>query len=429
MPAGCGMRRFRIPISQIAVFWGDNGYEKDLAHSNAASFDCVVMASDFELDDNKFKIVDSEINASEGFFEVDVAPGMEGNVIVGVGTSVGGSFTASWSWHLWITDYNPYSCFEFGNDVVGQYRYIYPVPGGYVHRYADDPSNSQAYWGKDANSRQYMMDRNIGSFSGEKYPVDNRGLLYYQYGRKDPFFFEDSYKYLINQSSLTPPSETYDNIKDYGAVKNSVTYPLKMIIGKNRWTEEENYVGKSGTYNTISWNDKHATDGKKSIFDPCPPGFRVPSEDVWNGFLAQGTDNPTTNAYGNSEVIDGNTTYSRGFKPFKDASGLRYWPYDGNDVPEYPIIYYPASGYKEYSALATINYLWTENIVGCTWSETPYSRTSLLVKVWTFQPAVIQSSGYNRGRALPVRCITDQKSVMYPEPEGIDNLYNSEGQW
>lgn len=427
MPAGCGMRRFRIPISQIAAFWGNNGYENDSRHSDAASFDCVIMASDFELDDNKFRIVKSKINASEGFFEVEVAPGMEGNVIIGVGTSVGGSFTASWSWHLWITDYNPYSCFEFGDGIVGQY--VYPVSGGYVHRYADDPSKSPTYWGKDANARQYMMDRNIGSFSDEKFPVDTRGLLYYQYGRKDPFFFEDSYKYLINQSSLTPPSETYNNIKEYGAVKYSVINPLEMIIGNQRWTEEEKYIGKSGTYNTISWNDKHATEGKKSIFDPCPPGFKVPSEDVWNGFLAQGTAYPTTNAYGNSEVIDGNTIYSRGFKSFKDASGLRYWPYDENDVPEYPGIYYPASGYKERNDVTTVNYLWTESLLSCTWSETASSKTSPLVKVWRFGPAVIQNTGMNRACALPVRCITDQTSVMYPEQKGIDNLYNSEGQW
>lgn len=439
MPEGNGKRIFRIPIGQIKIFWTE--YEKSTAHNlSEGVWKSVVLAADFNVPDERFEVSNPVVDNNNAYIEVAVAPGLEGNVVVGV-EKVGQA--VSWSWHLWITDYDPYSCFKFDEAVPGQY--IYPVSGGYVHRYADSPdqlteydpskpakySEEKYYWLLPKNSRQYMMDRNLGALNGEKYPIDNRGLLYYQYGRKDPFFFDGTNK-ITNTDVLSVASINYNNIEGGAAVKYSVENPQTYILKTESpysWTQEEKYVqDENGKMNTIIWNDRKAVHEykditKKSIFDPCPPGFRVPSYQVWKGFTPQGTEGvmnekATTNVFEDSSIpVDGNTTYSRGFMPFLEAQGLRYWPYDENnkEVSEYPYIYIPASGLKERTNLKNINYLWgPDATVKCNlWTDYAAQSNNLGTYSLTISANLLDLSSDNRARAFPVRCITDRSSVLY----------------
>lgn len=437
LPSGNGKRIFRIPIGQIKTFWTE--YESSTEHNLSGNgWKCVVLAADFNILDERFEVFNPIVDNNNPYFEVAVAPELEGNVVVGVKKEGKG---VSWSWHLWITDYDPYSCFEL-EAVPGQY--IYPVFGGYVHRYADSPdllteydsskpekySEEKYYWLLPKNFRQYMMDRNLGALSGEKYPIDNRGLLYYQYGRKDPFFFDGTNK-ITNTDVLSVASINYKNIEG-SAVKYSVENPQTYILKTESpysWTREEKYVqDENGKMNTIIWNDRKAVHEykditKKSIFDPCPPGFRVPSYQVWNGFTPQGTkgvmnEKATTNVFEDSSIpVDGNTTYSRGFMPFLEAQGLRYWPYDENnkEVYEYPYIYIPASGYKERSSLKNINYLWgPDATVKCNlWTDYAVQNNNLSTYSLTISANLLDLISDNRARAFPVRCITDRSSALY----------------
>ena len=171
-------------------------------------------------------------------------------IVVETGNKAGNAVVAMkvngeiyWSWHIWCTDYNP-------NLKEGQQEL-----NGFV-------------W----------MDRNLGATYNkynEEGGIKSKGFLY-QWGRKDLFpptkgwekteSDEDLYNLageIITFSKV--PVEVFNNIPN--SVHNSTSF----------YTSEESwYTNAKGTYrrNDLSlWNSKV---GKKTIFDPCPDGWRVP---------------------------------------------------------------------------------------------------------------------------------------------------------
>nr|MCR5003348.1 hypothetical protein [Bacteroidales bacterium] len=136
-----------------------------------------------------------------------------------------------WSWHLWILD---------GFD---------PVATGQVYT-----GNSKA-----------LMDRNLGALSAAKGDSLANGMLY-QWGRKDPFpglRSKDSGNTAFASSPVVPSK--YVTTSSYiGKVDYTVQYPTTYICG----------IG--GNYN---WNATEPSDlwaSKKTVYDPCPPGWKVP---------------------------------------------------------------------------------------------------------------------------------------------------------
>ena len=125
----------------------------------------------------------------------------------------------------------------------------------------------------------------------------------------------------------------------------------------------------------------------------------------------------TTNVFKDASItVDGNTIYSRGFIPFSDAMGLRYWPYDesNKEVSDYPYIFIPASGYKDYNGLTNKFYLWgPDTAYSSLWTEYAIDNDDQQARVLVTNPNLLGFSSYYRARALPVRCITDRNSELY----------------
>lgn len=410
-PSGDIMRSFRIPIKRVMEFWGD-GTTANYADNDYYSlrqnkpWKCFVLASDFPIDETNFQIIKGEGRSSvDTYFEVAVAPGVRGNVIIGVGYNETDISPVSWSWHLWITDYNPYGAFDLGSGVSG--KYIYPVEKGSVHRYEG------AYW--EDNNDTYIMDRNLGSNVADSYPSDfESGLLYYQFGRKDPFFQSASvYSY------GSPAKVDYTTANENNGVEYSVRNPLAFIMENNgAWTKGNSY--NPSDYNeNIVWNDPNTLsggvrEGKKSLFDPCPPGYRLPSYKIWSDFRHHDNSRPTTNSFSTSyhdTVILDNSKYEYGFRRYATIKGMQYWPYTGEDIPS-QVVYIPASGYLN-QATGNITNRAQESDNGDYWSF-----------LWAEKPKTVnRGGGYTsqdnhmsnnnsmlRARGLPVRCITDNQN-------------------
>jgi hypothetical protein len=152
----------------------------------------------------------------------------QGNAVVAI--KVGS--TIYWSWHIWVTD---------------------------------DPTANA--W---ANNGYTFMGRNLGATSSCK-------GLYYQWGRKDPF------PATMNPGEQQPGSGTFTAVNTsatFGTVANTIKNPNVFIIGdegsKNDW-----YYGDD---NEKLWDNN----GFKTIYDPCPTGWRVPyalteEESPWKG--------------------------------------------------------------------------------------------------------------------------------------------------
>ena len=150
----------------------------------------------------------------------------DGNAIIALNS---GSATL-WSWHLWFCN----------NDKDR------PDSEKNLERY---PDNDGKYVGIQ------MMNRALGAtvsegvdltaFGGANYGLWTDGL-YYQWGRKDPL--------TIGGTTSPGTGASTDN-----AVINPTTY----------YTDWE--VASAG----IGWTDE------KSVNDPCPPGYKVPSNEMW----------------------------------------------------------------------------------------------------------------------------------------------------
>lgn len=158
----------------------------------------------------------------------------EGNAVIAVKDAYG---TILWSWHIWLTDK--------------------PI--------------EQTY----ANNAGIMMDRNLGAISATPGDVGALGLLY-QWGRKDPFLGSSSISSdIVAQSTGIWPSAEWSSSTTgtLGYVtRNPMTF-IKFNAANYDWY----YTGDSSTDDT-RWKSV------KTIYDPCPSGWRVPDggdKGVW----------------------------------------------------------------------------------------------------------------------------------------------------
>lgn len=154
------------------------------------------------------------VNASKAYITVK-ASNTQGNAVVYIKNNSG---TIIWSWHIWVTGYDPNT--------------TNLTAGGYT-------------W----------MDRDLGSlanypqFINGYFNVDSYGL-FYQWGRKDPF----------------PIS---------GASKIDATKNLTFAINN-----PDVFIAMNGddhsSLNAGTWNIG------KTLYDPCPSGWKVPPVSAWN---------------------------------------------------------------------------------------------------------------------------------------------------
>ncbi len=149
-----------------------------------------------------------------------------------------------WSWHIWLTD----------------------QPAEHVYN----------------NSAGTMMDRNLGATSAAKGDAGALGLLY-QWGRKDPFPGSSSTSSnTVALSTLTWPSAVSSDAS-YGTIAYAVSNPT-TFIKSNSYNKDWHYTGDESRLYT-RWTGS----GKaKSIYDPCPAGWRVPdggAKGVWSKAL------------------------------------------------------------------------------------------------------------------------------------------------
>lgn len=136
----------------------------------------------------------------------------------------------------------------------------------------------------------YVMDRNMGATRGDRGTGDewkeSCGIEFF-YGRKDPFesgyFTETNQQYTIEES-----------------IKNPTI--------KSNWNRLEG-----------QWS---AT--KKTIYDPCPVGYRVASNDIWTGFSITNATGEFQNGWNFIYDEEGNSAWYP-TRAYQTTSGIQYW--------------------------------------------------------------------------------------------------------
>ncbi len=252
----------------------------------------------------------------------------EGNAVIAAKDADGNIL---WSWHIWFTD----------------------------------PPQAQVY----KNDAGTMMDRNLGATSATPGDVGALGLLY-QWGRKDPFLgFSSISSNTIAKSTITWPSAVKSNSSN-GTIDYAIANPTTFITSKSK-NYDWYYTGDSSIDNT-RWT---TSDKAKSIYDPCPAGWRVPdggSNGIWSksGF--------------------GTTTYD------STNEGMSF------SISSPSTTWYPASGYRYYydGGLGNVGYY------GYYWSASPFGSSAYGLRFSGFGN-VNPSDDYDRANGFSVRCLQE----------------------
>ena len=210
----------------------------------------------------------------------------EGNAVIAAKDADGNIL---WSWHIWLTD----------------------QPQAHVYN----------------NGAGTMMDRNLGATSATPGDVGALGLLY-QWGRKDPFLGSSSIGgYTLAKSTITWPSEVSSNSSN-GTIEYATAHPTTFIT-YNSSNSDWYYTGDSSTDNT-RWT---TSDKAKSIYDPCPAGWRVPdggSNGIWSKAGFDTKKYNSTNRGMSFSISSPSTTWypASGFRS-SYGGGLSHVGYDG----------------------------------------------------------------------------------------------------
>ena len=166
-----------------------------------------------------------------------------GNAVVAVRNKTTGKIR--WSWHIWVTPYDPdvaMANFEFVRGITSA-----TGNNDILSWYLDEISDG-------AGGRLYMyMYYNLGTITNTtNHQNDFLNGLNYQWGRKDP---------------VGAWGGTF-----YPSLSNTTVSTLEGSIENPNSIANDPYFGAAAA-NKDLWEP---TDGTKSIYDPCPIGWRLP---------------------------------------------------------------------------------------------------------------------------------------------------------
>ncbi|MDV4044812.1 hypothetical protein CMT37_18530 [Elizabethkingia anophelis] len=117
------------------------------------------------------------------------------------------------------------------------------------------------------------MDRNLGATSNTPNNVNTLGLLY-QWGRKDPFpgagsTTENIFRKIYNKDGAEISSPFIASTTDINtSVKNPLNFYSAFNGSSYNWLPQFNY---------LLWGSPDTMGYTKTIYDPCPEGWRVPA--------------------------------------------------------------------------------------------------------------------------------------------------------
>ena len=320
------------------------------------------MVTSVELDDESY--VNFVLDGAEGGNALIAAYDADGNIV--------------WSWHIW-----------------------YPEEAVSSVRVADSFD---------------VMNMNLGALSMGTLPLENAdcyGLLY-QWGRKDPFPASATLTgdettvgaplYDASGNSVTIEYSSWSNLDD-NTLGYAIAHPACVLSNYAHFSTSRDWLAES---NDALWGNPHGRDledgehvnlGEKSIYDPCPAGWRVPPADVFRSFTETGQVSWIPDEF---NVVDLNAD------GVITADDFSYgWTFIANESES---LFFPAAGRYDGSyamLMGSVSGLW-----GSYWSNSPgsedYGYTGMGSSPLSFQATMISPmASASRADAYSVRCVRE----------------------
>ena len=289
----------------------------------------------------------------EGFldFEVKASDIQSGNAVVAV--KKGG--TTVWSWHLWFAPKDALDKIKVTNHQNKDYYFTKEALGWKPIQWRSSTYTSARTVkvkvvqtiknGGVAQETVINITQNPGS-------VKQGATTLYQFGRKDAFPGVDA-------SDLAANSHFTQNAGDNMTIMNNIQNPDKFYIYGSSMYTNYGYYNLWSADNTVTGGNNTGNDNPvvKTVYDPCPVGFKMPANNAFTGFTANGLNNGTINVDG---TTDGQT--------FQNNFGHNFWTSSSKTAT----INFPASGLRNDSDGSLINV----GDGGYYWSAVPYSERS-----------------------------------------------------
>ena len=268
----------------------------------------------------------------EGFldFEVKASDIQSGNAVVAVTKSDGaGSKIVLWSWHLWFAPKDALDKIKVTNHQNVNYYFTKEALGW-------KPIHWRSSTYTSARTVKVKVEQTVANNGAKAYTVINitqnpggvkkGATTLYQFGRKDAFPGVDA-------SKLAANSHFTANAGDNMSITNGILNPDKFYISGSNWWNNYGYYNLwsadnivTGTYNV--GNDNPVV---KTVYDPCPVGFKMPANNAFTGFTANGQNNGTKN-------VDGTDNW----QTFQNNFGYNFWTSSSKTAT----INFPVSGYR-----------------------------------------------------------------------------------
>ena len=215
-------------------------------------------------------VTDLAVSSDQNFltFTVSQSAIEQGNAVVAV-KDVNGDIM--WSWHLWFTDSGALSTIAF-NNASNETQYFTRDNLGFVY----DTYKGTTY---TTPRRVRVTVTQSGSGNTVQFQIIQKNDLSftfhdtkYQFGRKDAF----------SGSSKGEPTFAFGGHWTLITHQTAILNPEKFYVYNPDWRTTYNNswaVGNTSTANSVSTSSI-----KKSVYDPCPAGFKMPGSNAFTGF-------------------------------------------------------------------------------------------------------------------------------------------------
>ena len=277
------------------------------------------------IDPTSIRVADNYL-----YFEIKEGSITQGNALIAATSGENGTGDILWSWHIWVTDADFQSkvliyggaSFNYNtSSTSGKKEFNFmKMPLGFCNsttlKYPERKIVATIKQTGIGGNETNVTITQTGSSSAVKSYGEN--CTFYQWGRKDPFPGSDGIK-TIASNSISTPKYCYDadgNSFEYnkvggdtsngrtskgGSIKNPYTFFYSLTTSTD--TDPANDWCNETTYNNWSSNDISVTfvdhTVVKSLYDPCPIGFKVPETTSFTGFTKTGDNVGNNSSYYN----------------------------------------------------------------------------------------------------------------------------------
>ena len=295
-----------------------------------------------------------------------------GNAVIAVKNASG---TVMWSWHLWFDHSDVLNTVDCTNYTGYHYKFTKQTLGFAYRKWEgsayDKPRVARMKVeqtianGGVKQSAYITITQHPGS-------VKEISSTFYQFGRKDALPGIDA----VSDGSFTPDGG--NNM----SIQNGIRHPEIFYTWGSTWSNGYNQYNLWSMNNTTTgYNDNPVV---KTVYDPCPAGFKMPASNAFTGFTTTGQNTSTQSQFNVSGAWD------------------MGWNFNNKITSPDAAVYFPASGYRgggDGSLGGVGGY-------GYFWSAVPYDTGDgcyLHFYLWDVGP----QNFYDRPYGFPVRPVSE----------------------